>query len=143
MDKNRIFVKIILNTVCILAVLLASVHVIRAQECRIVRIHGEDREQSKKVYLEPKTLHVQKDTCVIWVKAGFNDDIRISFHDGNQCKKGTGTSVGFEVDAESCYVTTWIPSYGVSSMLFLEHGTYEYTVALKNGDKVEGKIAVQ
>ena len=117
---------------------------VNAQECRIIRVHGGGPGWSDRIEVEPGTAFVAKGTCVIWSNWVRTDEIKIIFEDGKKCEDMTDAPVGFKMDAAAnCYVTTWVPLGGTSSLKFNEEGTFEYAIEAKGGPKAGGKIVVQ
>jgi hypothetical protein len=122
--------------------LLVSAVPVSAQECRIVRVHGT--QAPEQIHLEPSTSWIAENTCVVWVNWSQFTDIKVKFHDGEVCRKGTSANVGFNLDTESCYLTDWMPVGGTSSLTFVKPGIYNYTVETATGSYVaEGKIVLK
>ena len=122
---------------------LANQGVADAQECRIVRVWGKEAPPSFALYIEPRTMRVPKDTCVVWsnwVKAA---EIQIVFEDGKKCEDVTDSPTGFSLDAANCYVTNFLARGETSSLRFVEEGTYHYAIRAKGGPKEKGKIIVK
>jgi len=46
---------------------------------------------------------------------------------------------GVQLNEHSCYVTSWIPFAGTSSLRFMQKGTYKYVVEAKGQKNVEAK----
>ena len=69
----------------------------------------------------------------------------VVFEDGKSCVDVTDAPAGFTLNAKSCYVTSWIPFTGTSSLRFMEKGTYTYVVEAKGmqDKKVKGQIIVE
>ena len=101
------------------AILLVSQETTTAQDCRLVRVHG-GALQSEKPIIEPQTAWIEKGTCVIWSNWVRTDEIKIVFEEGKKCEDMTDASMGFTMDAANCYVTTWVPLGGTSSLRFNE-----------------------
>ena len=113
-----------------------------AQDCRLIRVHG-GAMQSETPYIEPQTAWIPKGTCVIWSNWVRTDEIKIVFEEGKKCEDMTDASAAFTMDAANCYVTTWVPLGGTSSLKFNEEGTFDYTIQEKKGLKAKGKIVVK
>jgi hypothetical protein len=132
-----------------MAVILAAVSVFacwqdaNAQECRVVKISGEGVAGAGKVYIEPEHLTIPKDTCVVWYNRARTNEVKVKFADGKKCEDVTTSEVGFKLDVESCFVTSYIPFAGTSSLNFVETGTYDYVVESKSGVMAKGKIIVE
>ena len=126
-----------------MAILLSSQVAVDAQECRLIRIHGGATVSVDRIEIEPKTAWIAKGTCVIWNNWVRTNEIKIIFEEGKKCEDMTDAPVGVKMDAANCYVTTWVPLGGTSSLRFNEEGTYKYTIEVKGGPKAAGKIVIQ
>lgn len=113
-----------------------------AQDCRVIRIHGIAAHDV--VRLEPETMWVPKGTCVIWFNRSSAHQVKVVFQEGKRCASVSDAPMGFSLDHQNCYVTSWIPFGGTSSLRFLEAGTYEYDIQA-TGEQVEvaGKQAAK
>ena len=146
---NKKMLTIVVGSFFVLAIIifLSNLETISAQECRIIKIHG--RTERPSIMLEPETIFLSQGDCVVWFNRFKAEDIKVTFKKGPVYldKKGTSknTSMGFTLNAQSCYVSDWIPFTGTASFGFLEKGTYEYSVEAKNigGVKAEGWIVVE
>jgi hypothetical protein len=144
MVKKRTF----LLAICMLTAVAATVAFVHqptvdAQECRIIRVHGGGPGWTDKILVEPGATFIAKGSCVIWSNWVRTDEIKIVFEEGKKCEDMTEAPVGFKMDAANCYVTTWVPLGGTSSLKFNEAGTFEYAIEAKGGQKAGGKIIVQ
>ena len=126
-----------------MTIFLVNQAAVDAQECRLIRIHGGAMGSVDRIEIEPKTSWVAKGTCVIWNNWVRTNEIKIVFEEGKKCEDMTDAPVGFKMDAANCYVTTWVPLGGTSSLKFNEEGTFEYAIEAKGGPKAGGKIVVQ
>jgi plastocyanin len=108
-----------------------------AEKCDIVTIRGRDN-------IEPVTLTVKKGDCVVWMNWTRDQDVLLSFKDGEKCVRATKAPVGFKMDVPSgCYIANWL-SYGqTASLVFTEAGTYKYEVQFKVGGKNSGTVIVK
>lgn len=108
-----------------------------AEMCSIVTVRGRDN-------IEPNMLTVKKGDCVVWMNWERNQDVLLSFKEGEKCVRATKSPVGFKMDAPSgCYLGGWL-SYGqTASLIFQEPGTYSYEVEFKVGGKNRGTIVVK
>ncbi len=108
-----------------------------AEKCDIVTIRGRDN-------IEPVTLKVKKGDCVVWMNWTRNQDILLSFKEGEKCVRVTQSPVGFKMDVPTgCYLAGWL-SYGqTASLVFAEPGTYDYEVQFKVGGANRGTIIVE
>ena len=137
-----------LSTVAVvLMVLLAIVAVgygkADAQEARMVRIYSFGQPGGT-LSLEPDTAWIPKGTVVIWTNFARTGQVRIKFAEGKKCSDVTAAPSGFKLDALDCFVTTYLPFAGTSSLEFNQEGTYEYVVEAQGKEKkVTGKIIVQ
>ena len=142
MNKKKLFIMISLTLVLAITICLVAQETISADKCRIVRIHGY-AYPGKNVRIEPDTIWAAQGTCVVWVNLARNQ-IRIVFEDGKKCADVTDAPTGFSLDAKSCYVTTFLPLGGTSSLRFSEKGTFDYVVEAFGGEvKEKGKIIVE
>lgn len=122
---------------------LASGNRAFAKETRIVRIHGGVSFSTKALRLEPDIITVTPGSVVIWNNWAKASDVKVTFKEGKICQDVTEAPMGFSLDARQCYVTSWIPLGGTSSLRFTEAGTYEYVVETTGGVTTHGKIQVQ
>ncbi len=108
-----------------------------AEKCDIVTIRGRDN-------IEPVTLTVKKGDCVVWMNWTRDQDVLLSFKEGEKCVRATKAPVGFKMDVPSgCYLGGWM-SYGeTASLMFVQPGTYKYEVQFKVGGKNSGTILVK
>ncbi|HNR14200.1 MAG TPA: hypothetical protein PLG17_05455 [Thermodesulfobacteriota bacterium] len=114
-----------------------------AQDCRVIRVHGGYHGLKDRIEIEPQTTWIAKGSCVIWMNwIKTNQKVKIVFEDGKHCHDLTEAPVGFTM-SNVCYVTSWIPLGGTSSLLFKDEGTFEYIVEVEGGTKAQGKIIVQ
>ena len=118
--------------------------VINAQECRIVRIYGGAGEDIKEIRLEPERMIASKGTCVIWVNWVRDDEVKIVFDEGQKCDDMTDAPIWFKPEhVKGCYLTSWVPLGGTSSLRFNQAGTFDFTVETSGGRKVIGSIVVE
>jgi len=143
MKKTKFLCSILLASIIAMAVLLARQQTANAQDCRIIRIQGMVTHGS--IHVEPKTLWISKGTCVIWFNRSSTEEVKVIFEDGKRCSSVSDAPVGFSLDHESCYVTSWISFGGTSSLRFMEAGTYEYVIEAKGmeGVKIRGQLVVE
>jgi len=128
--------------ICAMAVLF-TVDVGNTQECRIVRVYGQLAQGQPGLRLEPETVMVNKDTCIIWVNLSRASEVKVIFEDGKKCADSTYAPSAFSMEGQ-CYVTSWVPHGATSSLTFKEAGTYNYTVEWKQGQtKTNGSIVVE
>ena len=136
MNKKRLVIAVGVSFVVAMMIGLFNVGKASAQECRIIKIHG--RTDLSTVMIEPETIYATKGDCVVW----FNrvaKDIMVKFDEGKRCADVTQAPMGFSLNAQSCFVTSWLPFAGTSSLRFMEKGTYNYVVEAKGQKNVEAK----
>ncbi len=114
-----------------------------SQDCRIIRVHGMMAHDAIRV--EPAGLFISKGTCVIWLNRSTANEIKIVFKEGKKCASVTDAPTGFNMDDYGhCYVTSWLPFGGTSSLRFLERGTYAYEIQVTAGPAgTEGKKVIE
>ena len=133
MKRKRLAYQAGLSLVLVMIIFLASWVAIEAQECRIIRIHGRVMGQSS-IALEPRTMWVPKDTCVVWYNGALDTRIKIIFEEAKACVNATGAPMGFSMDYDSsCYVSSWVPCGGTSSLTFKDKGSYTYRIETAPG----------
>jgi hypothetical protein len=140
MNKKKLMIVIGFIFVLAMIILLSNRGTLPAQECRIILIHG-----LSEIMIEPETKFLSKGDCVVWFNRFTAEDVKVTFQEGKKCSDVTNTPMGFSLNAQGCYVTSWIPFAGTSSLRFMEKGTYEYTVEAKirGGVKAKGRIVVE
>lgn len=108
-----------------------------AEKCDVVTIRGRDN-------IEPMVLTVTRNDCVVWLNWTRDQDVLLSFKEGEKCVRATKAPVGFKMDVPSgCYLAEWL-SYGqTASLVFAEPGAYNYEVQFKVGGKNSGTIIVK
>jgi plastocyanin len=108
-----------------------------AEKCDIVTIRGRGN-------IEPTMLTVKKGDCVVWMNWTRDQDVLLSFKEGEKCVQATKAPAGFKMDVPSgCYIGGWL-SYGQTiSLVFAEPGTYSYEIQYKVGGKNSGTIIVK
>jgi hypothetical protein len=144
MNKKRLLITVGLSFAIAMMVYLFHLETISAQECRIIRILG--RAEHVSLTIEPGTTFINKGDCVVWFNRVFTNEIQIMFKEGKKCSDVTKSPMGFTLNASNCYVTTWIPFSGTSSLRFMEKGTYKYEVQAKglpSQNVQEGQIVVE
>jgi hypothetical protein len=149
MDKDKIAWPIVVSIVFAVMICISAWHTAWSQECRIIRIHGTAIHQTTRV--EPEVIVVSKGTCVIWFNRAAGDEVKVIFEEGKQCASVTESAKDFTLDHQNCFVTTWIPFAGTSSLRFMETGTYSYVIESaipghpdKKGKSIaEGKIIIR
>jgi hypothetical protein len=114
-----------------------------AKECRMIMLQGGSARFGDAIYIDPETTFVDKDACVVWINNVRTAEIKIKFVEGKKCSDMTQAPVGFKLDEANCFVTSWVPYGGTSSLNFMESGVYEYTVEINKGVTKQGRIVVK
>ena len=140
MNKKRWLAMVLVGFFVVTIASMAAQDAPQASETRIIRIQDTGLPISK-VVLEPKYMQISKDTVVVWMNWA-KEEIRVVFAEGKKCEDVTEAPVSFELDAENCYVTSFISYGGTSSLKFNEPGTFAFEVITKGDVKAEGKIVV-
>lgn len=108
-----------------------------AESCKIVTIRGRDN-------IEPNMLTVTKGDCVVWMNWTRDQDVLLSFKEGEKCIRATKAPVGFKMDVpKGCYIAGWVGYGDTVSLVFTQPGTYSYDVEFKVGGKNKGTIVVK
>ena len=143
MNKKKLVITLGVSFVVALMIGFLSLEIVSAQECRIIKIHG--RTEHPSIMIEPETIFLSKGDCVVWFNRFTAEDVKVTFEEGKKCLDVTTAPMGFSLNAQTCYVTSWMPFVGTSSLRFMEKGTYEYSVEAKNigGVKAKGRIVVE
>ena len=86
---------------------------------------------------------------MIWYNRATANGVKVIFEEGKKCASVSDAPTGFNLDHEQCYVTSWLPFGGTSSLRFKETGTFEYAIEVTSGGLAEkgervakGKIIV-
>ena len=143
MNRNRILVAALVTLFFAITIFVANQAALDAQSCRIIRLHGEANPTGPTVRIEPNSLLVPKGTCVIWSNWIRAQEVKIVFDDGKKCEDVTDAATGFKLDAENCYVASFVSQGGTSSLRFTEEGRFKYTVTADDTVKKEGEIVVK
>ena len=143
MNKKKLVITLGVSFVVAMMIGFLSLEIVSAQECRIIKIHG--RTEHPSIMIEPETTFLSKGDCVVWFNRFTAEDVKVTFEEGKKCLDVTTAPMGFSLNAQTCYVTSWMPFVGTSSLRFMEKGTYEYSVEAKNigGVKAKGRIVVE
>jgi len=143
MNKKKLVITLGVSFVVAMMIGFLSLEIVSAQECRIIKIHG--RTEHPSIMIEPETTFLSKGDCVVWFNRFTAEDVKVTFEEGKKCLDVTNAPMGFSLNAQTCYVTSWMPFVGTSSLRFMEKGTYEYSVEAKNigGVKAKGRIVVE
>ena len=141
MEKRGILFASVLTLILFFTVFLCECRRSDASEVKIVRLYLLTNQVSKEIFIEPETLWVTEGTIVVWVNQGPAEEVKVVFEDGTTCQKLTDAGTAHSLQ-EGCYITTWIPLGGTTSLRFNESGDLNYTVFSTSGIKGKGKIIV-
>jgi hypothetical protein len=96
--------------------------------------------------LDQPILFVPKGSIVIWLNGVEKHEVQVAFKDGKACQDVVYSPKfkGFSLNAQSCFVTTFMPYAATSSLKFTDPGTFEYEVVTGDGKMTaKGKIVVR
>jgi hypothetical protein len=143
MNKKKLMIVIGFIFVLAMIIFLSKLGTLSAQECRVIKIHGWTEHRS--IMIEPETIVLSKGDCVVWFNQIMPGVVKVTFEEGKKCSDVSNAPMGFSLNASNCYVTSWIPFGGTSSLRFMEKGTYQYTVEgkISGGVKAKGLIIVK
>jgi hypothetical protein len=143
MNKNRLVITLVGSFVIATIIGLLNLGKVSAQECRLIQVHG--RTEHPSIMIEPATAFLSKGDCVVWFNRVTAKEIQVVFEEGKRCVDVTKAPMGFSLNEQSCYVTSWLPFTGTSSLRFMEKGTYKYVVKAKGMSDIraEGQIVVE
>lgn len=113
-----------------------------ALDFQIVKIRSQASDDAHTLKVAPDPVQVPKGTVVIWLNSIEGREIKVVFEEGKRCADVTSGATGFSYDS-ACYVTTWVPTGGTTSLQFNEAGTFEYAVESEGLPGIKGKITVQ
>ena len=96
------------------------------------------------IAIAPRTLHVKKNTIVVWKNAIPQREVEVVFQENKPCKDvaPNPNALHFRT-ARSCFVTNYIPSADTSSLQFTEAGKFDYMVTAGGKLQAKGDIIVQ
>lgn len=110
---------------------------------RIIRIFGGYTQSEEKLRIEPETVLIAKGDVVVWLNWAKAREVKVVFEEGKVCEDVTEAALVFKLDpAKQCFVTSWIPLGGTSSLRFVQNGRYRYVVETSTGIKSSGMIQV-
>jgi len=130
-NRDAVGYKTVFGAVIIIILSLASAAHLWAQDCRVVSISGKAEGASAAV--EPARMEISRGDCVVWYNRSADANIRISFEEGKKCSNATKASDQFSLNTFECFVNSWVPVGGTSSLSFQDQGTYKYTVEVASG----------
>jgi len=159
MNKRHLLGGIGVMVILIMAIFLSSPAPINAvEECRIVKLSGHGLVRPEMfVRIEPDTLVISKETCVVWINFVAADEVTVSFKEGKKCldavsplkKAKTPEEAAFykawKMDkVKDCFVTSFVTQGQTQSLVFSQPGTYKYEVQVAGkGQPVTGQIVVE
>ncbi len=142
MNKVKYLIKVVGAITIFMAIFVLSPMVSEAaEECRVVQISGIGSPVS--IRIEPETLSVSKDTCVVWINWARATEVKVMFREGQKCAAATKAPTGFRMDAMNCLVTDYIPLGGTASLMFTEEGAYDYEVGAAFATPQRGRMIVK
>jgi plastocyanin len=124
-----------------LALVYAPVENASAMDIMIVKVFAHPSGVVKQVNIEPDKATVKKGSVVVWVNTSKEKEVKVAFADGKRCADVTSAATTFNMES-ACYVTTWMPVSGTSSLQFNEVGTFEYSVEAEDFIGGKGKVVV-
>lgn len=143
MNKKALLVGMGLILVLCIAFIQASQRTANADETRVVRIYGGSAGNVSSIRIEPQFITVSPGTVLIWNNWARASEVKVVFEEGKTCQDVTKAPMGFSLNAQNCFVTTWIQLGGTSSLRFMEKGVYKYTIQTSGGAKEAGEIRVR
>lgn len=128
-----------------LMMMSATLNAADTDQAHIISIYGGDSYSVQSVRLDPEELLIKKGSVVIWNNWAKTTEVKVIFKEGKKvCPAATSAPVGFNLDdAKQCYVTSWVPLGGTSSLRFTQAGTFKYTVQTTGGVEATGRIVVE
>jgi hypothetical protein len=121
-----------------------------AQLVKIEPVGQVNLDKLTGVAIDPPTLHIQKNTIVIWMNGIPQRQVQVVFQEGKACQDVTANPVGFTMERSgmnketSCYVTNYVPYADTSSLQFTQAGTFHYVVQTAGGKlRAKGIIKVE
>lgn len=143
--KEKIYLLAVVGTILavFMTLFFANQESAFSQQCRIIRMYSGTEADLDKIRLEPKTLWIDREGCVIWVNWAGKNEVSIRFSEGGKCKATTATAKLFKLDDQNCYVSTYVPHGGTVSLTFKETGIYEYVTDSKGMGSAKGQIVVR
>jgi plastocyanin len=115
-----------------------------ADECRMVKINSMATWYEYKLGLEPKTIRINKGTCLTWYNRSITN-VRLLFEDGKDCVDVIDAASEFMIDGNACLISkTHILHGDTASLVFKKKGSYKYYIELDGGkDKLQGRVFVR
>lgn len=139
---NRRMLQVLMVIAAMMVAGFVMIQAVEAQECRVIRVQGMEVHGSIRV--EPEVLTIGKGDCVVWFNRASAQEVKVVFAEGKRCASVSAAPMGFSLDHQQCYVTSWIGFGGTSSLRFLEAGRYDYEVQYTGGGTEEkGSRAVK
>ena len=116
--------------------------VCRLEKTRVVAISGDPGEKGW-AEVKPREMKIAPGTCVVWVNWAEGPQISVVFQEGKVCHDVTRAPTGFSLNNQRCYVSSFLPQGGTSSLKFTKEGTFNYEVVFGGGRAVKCKLIVQ
>ena len=142
MNKRALLIAVGITFLFCMTLAVVDHEPLKALDVQLVRIHGQNEGPKKSLMVEPVTATVPKGGIVIWVNEGAFEEVKVNFEEGKKCADVTSATKDFNLEA-ACFVTTWIPLGGTTSLKFNETGTFNYTVETNDGVKIKGKLLIK
>jgi len=113
-----------------------------ALDFQIIKVRSQASGDAHNLQAVPDPVEVLKGTVVIWLNSTEGHEIKVVFEEGKRCADVTSGASGFSYDS-ACYVTTWVPTGGTTSLQFNEAGTFAYGIESEGLPVKKGTIVVQ
>jgi plastocyanin len=124
-----------------MALVLPLHDMINAQGGHFVGISSKG-DPAKAITIDPKSITISKGAVVAWVNWA-EDEVQIVFEEGKKCEDVTEGHTKFKLDADNCFVTSYVRLGETSSLRFTVEGSFEYEVRTAGGDKAKGEIVIK
>lgn len=122
----------------ILAALICTPMTVSAEDAAVVLVYKVAGDNTE-LRLNPPDLYVKKNTVVIWMNSVMGEEVQVVFRDGKACQDiSFSPEAAFNLDAKSCFVTSFLPYAATSSLKFMETGEFDYVVQ-NLSEKITGK----
>lgn len=140
--KKRIYLYAGVLALLFATVLVLPLHdTIHAQEAHFVGISSKG-DPAKAIIIDPNSITISKGAVVAWVNWA-EDEVQIVFEEGKKCEDVTEGHTKFKLDADNCFVTSYVRLGETSSLRFNVAGDFKYEVRTAGGDKVKGEIVIK
>lgn len=122
----------------ILAALICTPMAVSAEDAAVVLVYKVAGDNTE-LRLNPPDLYIKKNTVVIWMNSVMGEEVQVVFRDGKACQDiSFSPEAAFNLDAKSCFVTSFLPYAATSSLKFMETGEFDYVVQ-NLSEKITGK----